>query len=96
MLAYQSFVEGFGFPILEAMSLGVPVLTSSVGALKEVAEGSAVLVDPLDVASIASGMRSLLTDTQLRMSLVKSGKARVQNFSWEHFARALRDVISTL
>ena len=96
MLAYPSFVEGFGFPILEAMSLGVPVLTSSVGALKEVAEGSAVLVDPLDVASIASGMRSLLTDTQLRMSLVKSGKARVQNFSWEHFARALRDVISTL
>lgn len=96
MLAYPSIVEGFGFPILEAMSLGVPVITSASGALKEIAGNAAVLVDPYDDAAIASGMRKILTDTQLKNQLIESGKARARNFSWEQFATSLRAVINAL
>lgn len=86
-MAYPSLYEGFGLPVLEAMSLGVPVLTSDVGATKEISGGAALLVDPLDIASIRDGLRRLLRDTTLRQRLAELGKIQSELFSWDATAR---------
>jgi glycosyltransferase involved in cell wall biosynthesis len=86
-LAYPSLYEGFGLPVLEGFAAGVPVLTSGVSALPEVAGEAALLVDPLDQASIARGLRELVADPDLREMLAAAGMARVASFTWERCAR---------
>lgn len=86
-LAYPSLYEGFGLPLLEAMSAGVPVLASNVSALPEVAGDAAVLVDPRDDSAIAEGLRRLLEDPALRERLRREGRARAALFTWEEAAR---------
>jgi glycosyltransferase involved in cell wall biosynthesis len=83
IFAFPSLDEGFGMPILDAMARGVPVLTSNVSAMPEVAGDAGLLVDPRDVTSIADGLRRLTEDTELREKLNRAGFARVQEFSWE-------------
>jgi glycosyltransferase involved in cell wall biosynthesis len=90
--AYPSLYEGFGLPVLEAMACGVPVITSSVSCLPEVAGGAAVLVDPLDVNDIADALGRVLTDVGLRAELVAKGRARAAQFTWAKAARQLLDV----
>lgn len=80
--AYPSLYEGFGLPVLEAMAAGVPVLTSRVGATREVAADAAVLIDPTDTGSIAEGLLRLLVDTSLRETLALRGRRRSGEFSW--------------
>jgi glycosyltransferase involved in cell wall biosynthesis len=87
MLVFPSLDEGFGFPVLEAMACGTPVLTSTTSSLPEVAGDAAVLVDPYSVADIASGIHRLATDSGLRESLRAKGLARAQLFRWERTAR---------
>jgi glycosyltransferase involved in cell wall biosynthesis len=87
VLAFPSRYEGFGFPILEAFAADVPVLTSNVSAMSEVAGEAAVLVDPEDPAAIARGLDRLLGDDALRDSLRAAGAARVADFTWERCAR---------
>jgi glycosyltransferase involved in cell wall biosynthesis len=87
VLAYPSRYEGFGFPVLEAFAANVPVLTSNVSSLPEVAGDAAVLVDPADAASIAQGLDELLTDADLRNVLRAAGTTRVATFTWERCAR---------
>ncbi len=82
-----SLYEGFGLPVLEAMTCGVPVVTSIGGALEEVAGEAAILVDPQDTDEIAAGIEKVLDDTALREVLVKKGVARAAQFSWERTAR---------
>jgi glycosyltransferase involved in cell wall biosynthesis len=82
VFAFPSLDEGFGIPVLEAMAHGVPVLTSNCSALPEVAGDAAVLVDPLSVESIGSGLTQLMTKPQLRDELSRRGRARAENFSW--------------
>lgn len=93
VFAMPSLIEGFGLPLLEAMAKGVPILTSDQSSMPEVAQGAAVLVDPLDVQSIAAGLQSLLVDEQLRNNLSALGRQRVLDFSWETAAKLTLEVL---
>lgn len=85
-LIYPSLYEGFGFPVLEGFAAGVPVLTSDVSSLPEVAGDAALLVDPTDADALAEGMTRLLDDEELRSGLVERGRERVRLFTWERCA----------
>jgi|CXWL01.1.fsa_nt_gi glycosyltransferase involved in cell wall biosynthesis len=88
VFAYPSLYEGFGLPVLEAMAQGIPVLTSNIGATREVAATAALLVDPTSISSIRDGLVQLLNDEALRRELSRRGKARAEIFSWEQTAKA--------
>jgi glycosyltransferase involved in cell wall biosynthesis len=92
-LAYPSRYEGFGFPLLEGFAARVPVLTSNVSAMPEVAGDAAVLVDPGDVDAIAGGLDRILEDEGLREELKRAGMARLASFTWERAARATAAVL---
>lgn len=93
---YPSLYEGFGLPVIEAMSMGIPVLTSKVGATREVAEGAAILVDPESVEDIRSGIHRLLKESGLRRKLSALGIKRATRFSWEQTAKKTLQVIERL
>jgi glycosyltransferase involved in cell wall biosynthesis len=88
---YPSLFEGFGLPVLEAMSLGAPVITSNVSSLPEVAGDAALLVDPLDVDDIAAAMARLEGDEALRESLRRKGYEQAARFGWDAAAQAAQD-----
>jgi glycosyltransferase involved in cell wall biosynthesis len=92
-LVFPSLYEGFGFPVLEAMACGTPVVTSSVSSLPEVAGPDAVLVDPTDVESIAHGLRQALEDGDLVRRLRAAGPVRASRFTWDQAARATARVL---
>ncbi len=89
---YPSLYEGFGLPVVEAMSRGVPTITSNTSSLPEVAGDAALLVDPTDVSEIAEALASVLTDPVLADDLRTRGRARAATFSWAATARATLDV----
>ena len=93
ILAYPSLYEGFGFPVLEAFAAGVPVMTSNVSSLPEVAGEAAVLVDPADTHAIAKALSELVGDADLRAVLSAAGVARASRFTWEATARATAAVL---
>ena len=95
-LAFPSLYEGFGLPVLEAMAAGIPVLTSNVSSLPEVAGDAAITVDPYDLEAITNGLQRLILDTELRDSLIQKGLARAQHFTWEKSARQLLGIYQDL
>jgi glycosyltransferase involved in cell wall biosynthesis len=83
VLAFPSVYEGFGFPPLEAMAAGVPVVASAAGAVPEIVGDAAVLVPPRDVDALAGALVSVLDDADARAALVEKGRCRVTRFTWE-------------
>ena len=96
VFAFPSLYEGFGLPVLEAMACGVPVITSSVSSLPEVAGNAALLVDPYDVDALTEALARVLDDESLRNDLINKGQLRVQGFSWTAAARQLRQHYAAL
>ncbi|OPL18959.1 MAG: hypothetical protein AVO35_03240 [Candidatus Aegiribacteria sp. MLS_C] len=84
---FPSLDEGFGLPVLEAMSAGCPVVTSGISCLPEVAGDAAVLVDPFSPEDLASAMESLATSPELRREYGSRGLSRARLFSWGRTAR---------
>lgn len=91
---YPSFYEGFGFPILEAMRLGVPVITSRGSSTGEISGGAAILIDPRDEDSLASSMYSMATDDDLREKLKLEGSLLCKSFSWSKCAQETQLIYS--
>ncbi len=89
---FPSLHEGFGFPPLEAMACGTPVVSSSRGALAETAVGAAILVDPDDPEQIAAAVIAAITDPQLRDRHVEMGLKRSRLFTWMNCAKATLSV----
>jgi len=89
VLAFPSVYEGFGFPPLEAMRLGVPVVATAVGAIPEVAGDGALLVAPGDPDVLAEALTAALDDDSVRAGLIERGRARASIFTWEACAAGL-------
>lgn len=87
LLLYPSLYEGFGFPVLEAMSMGCPVVTSNTSSLPEIAGRAGLLIDPTDPAQIARAMERMLDEPGLAGRLRQAGLRRARAFSWERCAR---------
>jgi glycosyltransferase involved in cell wall biosynthesis len=96
ILAFPSLYEGFGLPMLEAMAHGLPAVVGNAGALPELAEGAAIVVDPMDVLSIAAGLERLLDDASLREKLGAIGRQRAAEFTWERAAATTREVLRSV
>lgn len=87
-LVYVSYFEGFGIPIIEGMKSGIPVITSNVTSMPEIAGDAAILADPFSVESIAEAMAKVL-DEKLKMQLIAKGEIRAKKFTWEQSASLL-------
>ena len=89
---FPSLVEGFGLVVLEAMSYGIPVITSNVGAMKEVSGNAAFLVDPYNINDIKNAMEKIAFDKNLNSDIIERGKNRTLNFSWKRMAQDMIDI----
>lgn len=94
LFVWPSLMEGFGLPVLEAMTLGVPVICSNRGALPEVAGKAALMVDPEDTAGIAGAIQLVLTNSELREGLIEAGFRQAARFSWERAAKLTLKVLA--
>ncbi|MBX3052101.1 MAG: glycosyltransferase family 4 protein [Caldilineaceae bacterium] len=90
LFVFPSLYEGFGFPVIEAMACGTPVITSDTSSLPEVAGEAALLIDPTDVAGLAGAMARVMGDAGLRGAMAKKGMAQAAKFSW---ARAAQETV---
>ena len=82
VFCFPSLREGFGFPVLEAMAQGTPVVTSVGTSTEELGQDASVLVDPRDVSSIAEGIGRALSDEGLRAKLIPAGRERAAGYDW--------------
>jgi glycosyltransferase involved in cell wall biosynthesis len=92
MLAYPSFYEGFGLPVLEAMACGTPVLASHAASMPEVLGDAGILLDPNDLQGWTETIIDLVNNNSERERLGTLGHARSKEFTWERAARATLDV----
>jgi glycosyltransferase involved in cell wall biosynthesis len=89
VLAYPSFAEGFGLPLLEAMACGCPVVASTRGSLPEVGGDAAVYAPPEDVEALAAQLLALLRDEGHRRLHVERGRVRAAGFTWRRTAERM-------
>ncbi len=95
LFVYPSFFEGFGFPPLEAMACGLPVITSNTSSLPEVVGDAALMVDPYNIDELAWAMAEVLAGDDLRRELIARGLARAKMFSWEKCAKETLDFLTS-
>lgn len=93
VMVWPSLYEGFGLPVLEAMAVGTPVVSSSVTSIPEVAGDAAILVNPYNIADIGKAVEMLIDDSPLRADLIRKGLQRAARFSWEHTGEVLRSIL---
>ncbi|MFC1608582.1 glycosyltransferase family 4 protein [Patescibacteria group bacterium] len=96
VFAYLSFYEGFGIPLLEAMTQGVPILSSDIKPLREVCSEACVFSDPSNLDEIVDRLYNICMDDQLRLRLVNSGKERVSFFSWKVSAKKMLEIYKNI
>jgi glycosyltransferase involved in cell wall biosynthesis len=100
LFVFPSFYEGFGFPPLEAMACGTPVITSNTSSLPEVVGDAGIMVNPHDVDKLAEEMLKVLTKEGLRQDMINRGLERAKLFTWEKTAQetmsVYEEVLSTL
>lgn len=94
VFVWPSLMEGFGLPVLEAMTLGVPTIVSDRGAIPEVAGKAALLVKPEDTAGLSRAMELMLTSEELRQGLIEAGFRQAAKFSWERAARQTLQILT--
>lgn len=87
VFVYPSHYEGFGLPVLEAMTLGAPVVCANSSSLPEVTGKAALLIEPDEPMQLAEGILKVISDSQLRQELIQLGKERAKLFSWEKTAK---------
>ncbi len=92
-LVFPSLWEGFGFPVIEAMACGTPVITSNLSSLPEVAGDAAILVNPYKKREITQAMQTIATDERTRSQLSSKGIKQASNFSWEKTGQATTEVL---
>ena len=90
---FPTFYEGFGLPILEAQSVGTPVVTSNISSMPEVAKDSAVLVDPKSPGEIVEAAYKLISDESYKNDIIEKGYQNIKRFSWEKCAEEIANII---
>jgi glycosyltransferase involved in cell wall biosynthesis len=96
VFCFPSLLEGFGFPVVEAMAQGTPVVTSEGTSTAELAAGAGLLVDPHDPAAIADAIERVLTDDALAARLRLAGPARAAEYSWARTAALVKEAYREL
>ena len=92
-LVFPSLWEGFGFPVLEAMACGTPVISSHLSSMPEVAGNAAILIDAYNIGEITAAMQNIIEDEKLRSQLRAAGLARAKLFSWEKTGEATAAIL---
>lgn len=95
-LLFATLYEGFGIPILEGFASNIPVITSNVASMPEVAENAAYLVDPLSQDQIANSMFDMVKNDELRIQYIHAGRKRLEMFKWEHQINKLLSLYTSL
>jgi glycosyltransferase involved in cell wall biosynthesis len=95
-LTLVSIFEGFGIPLVEAMELQIPILTSNVTAMPEVVGNAAYLVNPFDINDISKGMKFIVEDSDFYSELIKRGNEQKKKFSWYNSSKSLWIVIEKI
>lgn len=92
---FPSLYEGFGFPILEAQAYGIPLVTSCISSMPEVAGDGAIFVNPHNPEEIKDAIARILKNVELRDGLISKGKENLKNFSWQKCARKTLEIITS-
>ncbi|AKG24644.1 glycosyltransferase family 4 protein [Calothrix sp. 336/3] len=92
-MVFPSLWEGFGFPVLEAMACGTPVITSNLSSLPEVAGDAAILINPYNISEITEAMYTIATNNQERDRLITAGSHQVKKFSWQKTGQATAEIL---
>jgi len=93
VFVYPSFFEGFGFPLLEAIVCGIPIITSHTTSLPEVVGGGAIMIDPMRPSEITQALMTVITDKKLQKNLIQNSKEYTTKFQWNMFAQSFVQVI---
>jgi glycosyltransferase involved in cell wall biosynthesis len=96
LVLYPSLYEGCGFPVLESMACGTPVIAANVTSIPEVAGDAAILVDPLNIDQITNALIKLSSDDNLRQTLIEKGDRQALNFSWRRTAEENLNIYNSI